>query len=120
MVSTWFHFVSSVLGKLVLTNRSPLRKGRQFLFLSSCDYHCLFDLTKSIAELLAPALGRPTQEEHEQQRGRCHSQPVGASGMLLLSATSFFEFADPQLDSGGDFRRSLTAGLFQSIEFRFL
>ena len=37
--------------------------------------------------------------------------------MLLLGATSFFEIADPRLDSDGDFPRSKTAGLFQTVEF---
>ena len=45
---------------------------------------------------------------------------MGDSGILFVGATSFFEFADPQLDSGGDFLRSMTAGLFRSIDFRFL
>jgi hypothetical protein len=38
-------------------------------------------------------------------------------GMFLVTATSFFEFADPQLDSGGDFSRTLKAGLFQAVDF---
>lgn len=33
--------------------------------------------------------------------------------MLFVGATFFFEFADPQLDGGSDFPRTLTAGLFQ-------
>ena len=48
---------------------------------------------------------------------RCEYQLVGASGMLFVSATSFFEFANPQLDSARDFSRSLTAW-FQPVDFR--
>jgi hypothetical protein len=95
-----------------------LGKGRQFPLLGSYDYDCLFDLTKSIAELLAVAFGPSTQEEHEPQRKRCQNQFAGVSVMLFVSATSSFEFAHPQLDSGGDFPRTLMAGLFQLVEFR--
>jgi hypothetical protein len=76
---------------------------------------------KSIAKLLPAGLDRPTQAEHEQQRGRCRSQP--GSGMLFLGATSFFEFANPQLDSARNFSRVRTTRGFRPLElrlFRFL
>ena len=38
--------------------------------------------------------------------------------MFFVSATSFFEFADPQLDGTGDFSRALTTGLFLLVELR--
>jgi hypothetical protein len=45
---------------------------------------------------------------------------VRASGTVFVSATSFFEFADPQLDSAGDFPRALTAGLFLPLRFQLI
>jgi hypothetical protein len=45
---------------------------------------------------------------------------VRASGTVFVSATSFFEFADPQLDSAGDFLRALTAGLFLPLRFQLI
>ena len=38
--------------------------------------------------------------------------------MLFVSATSFFEFANPPLDSAGDFSRALTTGLFLLVGLR--
>jgi hypothetical protein len=49
----------------------------------------------------------------------CEDQLSDSSRIVFVSLTPFFEFADPQLDSGSDFPRGMMAGLFQSIEFRF-
>src|SRR6266849_10756241 len=80
MVSMWFHFVSSVLGKLVLTNVLP----------------------NSFSSVL--------------RQDRCDSQSVDVSGMLLLSATSFFELTNPQFDSAGNFSRPLRTRQFESVD----
>ena len=51
-------------------------------------------------------------------RERSQSQLIDVSGMLFVGTTSFFEFADPQLDGAGDVPRALTAGLFLPLRFR--